>query len=87
MTQIQDTVKTLRLDAVVSSGFSLPRSKATDLILTGRVSHNALTCIKPDQPVRENDIISARGFGKFKIAEANKLSKKGRIILLIERYQ
>ena len=36
--------------------------------------------------VGEADIISARGFGKAVVRECSRVSKKGRIILIMDRY-
>ena len=86
ITEVQDTVSSLRLDAVVSSAFSMSRGKAADLIAAGKVSLDHVTCIKSDKPVGEGSSITARGFGKAVVRECSRLSKKGRIILIIDRY-
>jgi len=83
---IRDTVATLRLDAVASSGFSLSRSKAADLIESGRVTLNHREVLKPDRSVSEGDTVSCKGLGKFVVKEASGLSKKGRIMIVLERY-
>ena len=83
---IHDTVSTLRLDAVLASGFSLARGKAADLVTTGRVSLNHRECLKPDKPVAEGDILTCRGLGKCVVKTVGGQSRKGRIIIEIERY-
>ena len=42
--------------------------------------------LKSDAPVAQGDVISARGLGKFEVAEVGGLSKKGRTALLLRRY-
>lgn len=84
--EIRDTVATLRLDAVAASGFSMSRAKAGELIASGRVQKNHREAVKPDAPVAQGDIISARGLGKFEVAEVGGLSKKGRTAILLRRY-
>lgn len=86
ITEVQDTVSSLRLDAVVSSAFSISRGKAADLIAAGKVSLDHTPCLKTDKSVGEGSILSARGFGKAVVRECSRLSKKGRIILVIDRY-
>jgi len=86
ITEVQDTVSSLRLDAVISSAFSMSRGKAADLIAAGRVSLDHTPCIKTDKAVAEGSTITARGFGKAVVRECSRLSKKGRIILIIDRY-
>lgn len=49
---IRDTVATLRLDAVASSGFSLARSKMAGAVSSGKVALNGRECVKPDRPWR-----------------------------------
>ena len=67
--EVRDTVATLRLDAVVSSGFGMSRGRAAELIASGRVQLNHRETVKPDAPVREGDVVAARGLGKFVLAE------------------
>ena len=83
---IRDTVATLRLDAVAASAFSLPRSRAADLIASGRVQLNHRECTKPDRTVAQGDVISCRGMGKAAVKTVGGLSKKGRIMIEVERY-
>lgn len=83
---IRDTVATLRLDAVVSSGFALARAKAAALIESGRVTLNHREVTKPDRAVAEGDVIACKGMGKFVVKEASGLSRKGRIMIVLERY-
>ncbi len=83
---IRDTVATPRLDAVVASGFSLSRGKAAGLISSGKVSLNHRECLKADRPVAEGDVLTCRGLGKCVIKEVPGQSKKGRTMLVIERY-
>ena len=83
---IHDTVSTLRLDAVLSSGFSLARGKAADAVTGGRVSLNHRECLKPDRAVAQGDVITCRGLGKCVLKTVGGQSRKGRIIIEIERY-
>lgn len=83
---IRDTVAALRLDAVLASGFSLARGKAADAITGGRVSLNHRECLKPDKPVAEGDILTCRGLGKCVLKTVGGQSRKGRVIIEIERY-
>lgn len=83
---IRDTVATPRLDAVAAAGFSLSRGKAAGLIAAGKVSLNHRECLKADRQVGEGDVITCRGFGKCVVKEVPGTSKKGRTMLVIERY-
>lgn len=86
VTRVSDTVSSMRLDTVVSSAFSMSRGKASELISAGKVSLDHMPCVKCDKGVGENSVITARGFGKAVVRECSRVSKKGRIILVIDRY-
>lgn len=83
---VRDTVAALRLDAVIAAALGMSRAKACDLIRAGRVQKDYRECTKADAPVRQGDVISVRGVGKFELSEVGGLSKKGRTALLIRRY-
>ena len=83
---VRDTVSSLRLDAVAASGFSLARGKAAGLIASGKVQLNHQECLKPDRAVAQGDTISCRGLGKCVVKEVGGPSKKGRIMIELERY-
>ena len=83
---VKDTVATLRLDAVLSSGFSIARGKAADLIAGGKVSVNHRECLKSDKTVAEGDILTCRGLGKCVLKTVGGQSRKGRIMIEMERY-
>jgi len=83
---IRDTVATLRLDAVCASGYSTSRTKAVEYISAGRVSLNHRECTKSDRLVAQGDVISCRGLGKCTVKEVLGQSKKGRTMIVIERY-
>ena len=74
------------LDAVTAAGFSMSRGKAAELIAAGRVQKNYREVTKGDASVAQGDVISARGLGKFEVAEVGGLSKKGRTGILLRRY-
>ena len=80
------TVATLRLDAVAASGFSTSRSKTADWIAGGRITLNHREVTKPDRAVAQGDTVACKGLGKFILKEVSGLSKKGRVMLVIERY-
>lgn len=83
---VRDTVSSLRLDAVLSSAFSMSRGRAAELIAAGRVNLDHVPCLKADKPVVEGAVLTVRGLGKAKLAEVGGLTKKGRIGITMERY-
>ena len=84
--EIKDTLASLRLDSVVSSGFRIGRSLAAQYITSGRAAIDGLPCEKPDKTVPEGAGISLRGLGKIKLRSVNGQTKKGRISVVIDRY-
>lgn len=86
ITQVSDTVSSMRLDAVVSAAFSMSRGKAAELIAAGRVSLDHTPCVKSDKAVGQNSTITARGYGKAVVRDCSRVSKKGRVILILDRY-
>lgn len=84
--EVRDTVSSLRLDAIASTGFRMARGKAADLIASGRVQVNWRECTKPDKLLSAGDTVSARGFGKFELTEVGGVTKKGRTSIVLKRY-
>ena len=84
--EIKDTVASLRLDSVISSGFRIGRSLATQYINAGKAAIDGLPCEKADKPVSEGAKISVRGLGKIKLQTVNGKTKKDRISITIHRY-
>ena len=84
--EIRDTLASLRLDSVISSGFRIGRSLAAQYVSAGKAAIDGLPCEKPDKPVPEGAKISVRGLGKIKLAAINGRTKKDRISVVIHRY-
>ena len=84
--ELRDTLASLRLDSVISSGFRIGRSLASSYIGSGKAAINGLPCEKADKQVSEGSEISVRGLGKIKLHSVNGQTKKGRISVVIHRY-
>ncbi len=84
--EIKDTLASLRLDSIISSGFRMGRSAAAQYVTAGKVAINGLPCEKPDKAVEEGSKISVRGLGKIQLTTVNGQTKKGRISVVIHRY-
>lgn len=85
VTEIRDTMASLRLDSVISSGFRIGRNLAVQYIHAGKAAVDGIPCEKPDKPISEGMKISVRGLGKIKLHSVNGLTKKGRISVIIHR--
>ena len=84
--EIRDTLASLRLDSVISSGFRISRGQAAQHIAAGKAAIDGLPCEKPDKQLAEGCKISLRGLGKIKLETVNGQTKKGRISVIIKRY-
>ena len=84
--ELKDTLASLRLDSVISTGFRIPRSSASQCVCSGRVTVDGLPCEKPDKQVDEGATVSVRGMGKCKLWSVDGQTKKGRISVIIHRY-
>ena len=84
--EIKDTVASLRQDSIISSGFRIGRSQASQYISAGKAAIDGAPCEKPDKAVTEGMKISVRGLGKIKVKSVNGQTKKDRIWVVIHRY-
>lgn len=85
--ELRLTVSSLRLDCVSGAAVKLSRSKIADLIKEKKVFLNSEICEKPDAFLQPDDTFSMRGYGKFRFKETLGNSKKGKFVLLIEKYK
>lgn len=79
-------VSSLRLDTVLAHSFNLARGKISDLIKGEKAFLNWNIETSNSKMIKENDIITLRGFGRIKILNVLGKTKKERIILNIIKY-
>ena len=77
--QLTMTVSSLRIDNLVSSTFQLSRAKAKELFTNGKVQLNWRLADQPQTELQQEDLVSVRGFGRFKLAKIGNFSKRGRL--------
>lgn len=80
------TVASLRLDGIASDAFRLSRSKILIPIKAGRCKVNWRIEEDPSKILAEGDVVSLKGFGRFKILELDGVTKKGRYRLKIGKF-
>ena len=76
----------MRLDVVVSEILHLSRSKANEIIAQERVFINYELKTKNATTLKENDILTIRGKGKFEIGQILSTTSKGKIRLSVRKY-
>lgn len=79
-------VSSFRLDALLSLAFRMSRKVSCDYIKMKKVYKNSKLCVSPAALLKEGDIISVRGYGKFIFFEEGNTSKKGRHYVLLKKY-
>lgn len=85
--EIRDTVASLRLDAVLGAAFSLSRAQAQEAIRTGKVRLNHIEEMRTDAQVEADAMLSLRGAGRAKLVQVGSLTRKGRLGVVIFRYE
>lgn len=83
---VRDTVSSLRLDSIISSGFQLSRTKAAEYIAAQKAELNHALCQKADKAVAAGDVISVRGLGKLRLESVDGTTRKGRLGITVSRY-
>ena len=79
-------VSSLRLDCFVKELARTSREIAQKFIKSGNVNLNYDECKDFDKKINENDIISIRKEGKFKVDSLGGLTKKNKYVVKIKRY-
>ena len=80
------TVASMRLDAVVSAVLNCSRNEGSVLIKQGLVSVNHLLAKRVDFEIMDEDILSIRGKGKYKISFDGSKSRKDRYFITYYKY-
>lgn len=80
------SVASLRLDGIVSDVYHLSRAKVLIPIKAGRCKVNWKQEEDPSKPLREGDVVSLQGFGRFKVLELEGQTKKGRYRLKVGKF-
>ncbi len=84
--EIEGTVSSERIDAILALVFRLSRSKAQDVIAAENVIIDGKTVISPGFTLKEGMRVSVRGFGKFEYVGALRSTRKGRLSVGIKLF-
>lgn len=80
------TVASLRLDCVTALAANVSREKAAAFIRADRVDVNHFTVSAVSQELKEGDILSIRGCGRFILSGINGLTRKNRVHIILKKY-
>ena len=76
----------MRADAVVGAITKLSRQKAAELISASKVKVNHRQISDNSKAIKENDLISVRGFGRFVIRQEGAKTRKDRVHICVDKY-
>ncbi len=83
---VTGSVSSLRLDSVLAVAFSASRSSLVQNIENGNVYVNGRQVVSNGYQLKDGDIISLRGKGKFQFMGTTGQSRKGRYFVTVNRY-
>lgn len=83
--EIKGTVSSLRLDSIIAMATQSSRSSNVRMIEEGLVFVNGKRITSNSFNLKEDDLISVRGIGKFRFKKAVTETKKGRILIIINK--
>ena len=84
--EIRATVASLRLDSIVAAGFGISRSRAADDIAADKVKLNWQSAANASKTIRQGDVLSMRGRGRVEVTEVRGQTKKGRTVVVLNRF-
>lgn len=81
------TVMSLRLDAVLAVGFRMARETAKNAVLQGLCTVNHRAVNKPERTVSAGDLLSLRGYGRLRLEALSGETRKGRTRIRLVRFR
>lgn len=78
-------IPSMRIDSIVSEVIRTSRAKATVIIKEERVFINHELITKGSKELKEKDLITVRGKGRFKVGKILNQTKKGNLVVEIEK--
>ncbi len=83
---INAVIPSLRLDCITGVGFNMSRTKSIAMIKAGNVMVNWKVCTKPAFNIEPGDIITIRGKGRIRYRDMARKTKKGKLVIELDRY-
>ncbi|XME01448.1 YlmH/Sll1252 family protein [Lachnospiraceae bacterium C1.1] len=76
-----------RIDAIVAAVTNLSRSKAVELFRSKKVFVNSRLEENPSAQISAGSSISIRGFGKMRYEGVDRTTRKGKLNIIVDRYE
>ncbi len=84
--EIRVIVPSLRIDVVIAEAIRTSRGKSEELLQEGRIFLNYEQITKPTKQIKEKDILTVRGKGKFEIGRVEGTTRNGRIKIVVNQF-
>lgn len=84
---LNKTVNSMRVDAIISAVCNIPREDSQNLCKRGLVKVNWEIVVKPHRLIKENDLISIKGYGRYSLMAIKGKTKSGRISIIVQKYK
>lgn len=84
--ELKIIVSSMRLDCVVSELLKTSRGKAEEIIKEQRLFVNFENVDKLTKQIKENDLITIRGKGRFEIAKIEGTTRSDRVKLIVNKF-
>lgn len=86
-TEMRDVnTASLRIDSMISAAWNLSRSVSKELLSSGKVFVNSALCYDGARTLREGEILSVRGKGRFRLLAGSRPTRSGRQYVSIEQF-
>lgn len=76
-------VSSNRIDSIIAKAYRLSRNDALSLVESKKVFVNSRLCENSSLVLKQDDVVSIRGYGRLKLVGENGISKKGKLNLKI----
>ena len=83
---LQLQVHTARIDALVCKLYRLSRNAGLELFREKKIFVNGRQCENNSAALKENDVISVRGYGRFRYEGIVKTTRKGNLAVQVVKY-